>query len=61
MSLAILKHSFFSAALAHYATENACISHALADPAIRRGRKKKPVHYYKEVFLLYSSVDTLCW
>lgn len=41
MSLAILKQ-FFSAALAHYATENGCISHALADPAIRRGRKKKP-------------------
>lgn len=25
------------------------------------GGEKNPVHYYKEVFLLYSSVDTLCW
>lgn len=53
MSLAILKPIFFSAALAHFATENGRISHALADPAIRRGRKKTRffVHDCKE----YSS------
>lgn len=62
MSLAILKHSFFLLRW-HIMLQKTDVLHTHSLTLQSGGGEKKDlftVNYYKEVFLLYSSVDTLC-
>lgn len=62
MSLAILKHSFFLLRW-HIMRQKTDVFHTHSLTLQSGGAGKKnlfTVHYCKEVFLLYSSVDTLC-